>query len=205
MVRNFYTITTYLFGPDCLMARAWKVVVDHASSNQETYKRSEREYQYFYISILDELHRRTQTFIHSTADGIIVNHKIKQLDFSSILESVENHTYFVRRPSGLPKRKHETPPPSAPPAKHKRGNLPRGELVFNTKLHKDMQVPGPGTYHEVFAPEFTRNLPIKNHHDGTEKCINYHHRRRCYTNCSRSASHRKKSPLPKLLKEKNLC
>ena len=162
MVRNFYTITSYLFGPDCLLARAWKIVLNHAKTNEATYKRFERDYQYFYVSILDELHRRTQTFIHSAADGIIANLKVKQLDFSIILDAVENHTYFVRRPAGLPKRKQEqTNPSNAPAPKQKKPNPTRGELVYNSNVHKDMQVPKPGTYHEVFAPEFTKGIPVK--------------------------------------------
>ena len=191
MLRNFYTITAYLFGPDCLMARAWKIVLDHANSHQATYKRFEREYQHFYVSVLDELHRRTQTFIHSAADGLISSLKTKQLDFSIILDSIENHTYFVRRPHGLPKHKPDPPQhPQQPNKKHRTPNA-RGELVYNNNVHKDMQVPKPGTYHDVFAPEFTRGLKIRNHRDGTEKCNNFHHRGRCYSNCHRIASHSK--------------
>ena len=44
MVRNFYTITSYLFGPDCLLARAWKIVLNHAKTNEATYKRFEGDY-----------------------------------------------------------------------------------------------------------------------------------------------------------------
>ena len=84
------------------------MVLDHANSNQATYKRFERDYQYFYVSILDELHRRPQTFINSAADGLISSLKIKQLDFFTILESIENHTYFVR-PSHIPNKKARTP------------------------------------------------------------------------------------------------
>ena len=119
MVKNFKTITSYLFGPDCLLARSWNIVLEHANKNQATYKRFEREYQYFYVSLLDELRRRTQTFIHSAADGLVATLKTKQLDFSVILEAVENHTYFVRRPSSLPKRKQDNTNTSAPPPKQK--------------------------------------------------------------------------------------
>ena len=116
MVRNFSTITSYLFGNDCLMARAWRIVLEHAGTHQATYKKFERDYQYFYVIVLDELHRRTQTFIHSAADGLLSSLKIRQLDFSSILDAIENHTYFVRRPTGLPKRKqdHNTNPTTPP-------------------------------------------------------------------------------------------
>ena len=137
----------------------------------------------------------TQTFIPSATDGLISSLKIKQLDFSTLLDSIENHPYFIRRPHGLPKRRIEPPPASQHPNKKARAPNTRGELVYNNNVHKDMQVPKPGSYHDVFAPEFTRGLKIRNHHDGTEKCNNYHHRGRCYTNCNRSASHNK--PLTK--------
>ena len=54
-----------------------------------------------------------------------------------------------------------------------------------------MQVPKPATYHDVFVPDFTRGLKVRNHHDGTGKCNNFHHRGRCYTNCNRIGSHNK--------------
>ena len=178
------------------MAQAWKQVVTHARNNESTYKRFERDHFFFYTCLLDELHRHTQTFIHSGADELVSSLKWKIIDFTNILESIENFTYFVRTPAwAKSKRKQEIPVPlinnPAPLNKRPRASLSKGDLVYNPNVHPDMKVPPPATYHILFAPEFIFDLKRPCHADGSELCSNWHHNGRCRSKCPRITSHSK--------------
>lgn len=100
MVKNYIELVSYLLGPECLISRAWKQVHNHAQKMQVIYKRFEREDRYFYTCLLDELHRRTQTFIQSGADGLVSSMEFEQLDFADIHRSIDN--YFTSK-SIIPK------------------------------------------------------------------------------------------------------
>ena len=203
-VKNFAMLCELLGGPDCLTARTWKGVARHAQIQQATYRRLEKENNIFYICLLDELHRKTQSFIHSCAHGRVDELNVRQLDFSQIFNEIEGHKYYAKKPLWLPrdynKRKAAAPQVvgggggalnNVTPKKRQFNNRQRGDMVFNQNLQQDMKVPAPTTYHQVFAPEFTKGIQRRNHHDGTEKCNNFHHRGRCDSKCPRIASHAK--------------
>ena len=63
-IRNFLLLLQIFGGQDCLTAQAWLKVVEHAQRNQILYKSMERDCSFLYISLLDDLHYRTQSFIH---------------------------------------------------------------------------------------------------------------------------------------------
>ena len=205
-IRNFLLLCQILGGKDCLTARAWLKTVEHAQRNQALYKRIEKECSFFYTSLLDDFHRRTQSFIHSCAHGMISELKLKQLDFAPILEEIENHKYYARKPMWMPKENNKRKAPQALPGAGGPGgsgitpggqrrlfnNQERGDIVYNQNLHEDMKVLSPATYHKVFAPEFLKGVQRCNHPDGSEKCNNFHHRGRCHSKCPRIASHEKK-------------
>lgn len=107
MIKNFYTLASYLGGEHCLTARAWKNVLAHAQEYQALYRKLERDNQYFYISVCDDLNRRTQTFIHSGAGGNLDEAKKGHLEFSSILDDIESNKYHIRKPSWLPKKRKD--------------------------------------------------------------------------------------------------
>ena len=207
-IKNFAMLCEIIGGRDCLTARAWRIVTSHAQRFQAIYKRLERENNIFYISLLDELHRRTQCFIHSCAHGKVDELNLKQLDFSRIFEEVENHRYYVKKPMWLPRDYGKRKPlPQAqgggggggmhqlggPPLKKRLFNRrERGDMVVNNDMREEMKVPPPDTYEKVFNPDYWRNVPRVNHPDGSEKCHNWHYRGRCDTKCPRLASHGKK-------------
>lgn len=210
-VRNFTMLCEIIGGEDCLTARAWRTVLKHARRHEATYKRMEKEHKIYYISILDELHRKTQSFIHSCAHGKKDELNLKQLDFSRIFEEVENHKYYAKRPLWLPKeqpkRKPQTgeggggyPGRGGPPKKRLFNGKERGDLVYNNDICEEMKVPKPDTYEKVFHPDYWRKVPACNYPDGSEKCHNWHHRGRCHSKCDRISSHSKK-----LTKEEIAC
>ena len=205
MITNFFTLVCFIGGEHCLTARAWKKAIEHAKRHQALYKKYEREHECFYVSLCDDLHRRTQTCIHSGAAGKAEEVKKHHLDFNNIFDDIEFHKYFVRRPQWLPRKKNNYNNNSTNGTKNnqqndKNGNdrptnrrrFGRGDLVTNENQHDDMKVPAPGTYHEVFSPEYIRGLKYVHHSDGGQMCNNYHFRGRCHTKCERKDSHNKK-------------
>ena len=142
-VKNFTMLCEIIGGKDCLTARTWRGIVTHAQQNQTTYCRIEKETQIFYIALIDELHRRTQAFIHSCAHGRVEELNLRQLDFSRIFNEIENHRYYARRSIWLPKaqnkrKTHPQPEGGGPsdgyPHKKKLFNKQeRGDLVYNNE------------------------------------------------------------------------
>ena len=158
------------------------------------YKRFEREERYFHTCLLDELHRRTQTFIHSGADGLVTALDFDQLQFHEITKAIDNYSYQVKRPiQPTYKRKQDQTPVVSnynPSKKPRTRGYPNGSLVHNPNIHPDMKIPSPGTYHNVFNPKYTGTRKFT-HQDGTTKCNNWHHRGFCRSDCQRIASHSK--------------
>ena len=206
MIVNFHELCSYIGGANCVTAKAWEKIVTHAKQNQIAYKKYERENELFYISLCDEWMRRTQTHTHSGASGKLTNMKREHLDFKPTLMDIEFHRYHVRRPCWMPrpKRKQEwnnngggiggggengTKKGKGEP---KRRNYGRGEAVVNENVEEDMKVPSAVTYRELFSPDYIGKLKYVNHDDGTHKCHNWHHGGRCWSNCERAASHKKK-------------
>lgn len=206
MITNFYELCCYLGGVNCFTAKAWEKIVKHAKANQIAYKKYEKENDLFYISLCDEWMRRTQTFIHSGACGKIGNLKREHVDFMPTLMDIEFHRYYVRRPCWLPrpKRKQETGGTGAGAGNGgggkgqgkgsvlKKRNYGRGEIVVNENLEEDMKVPSAVTYKELFSPDYIGKMKYVNHADGSHKCHNWHHNGKCWSNCDRIESHKKK-------------
>ena len=88
MVTNYYTLVCFIGGENCLTARAWKKVIDHAKRHQALYQKYEREHEYFYVSVCDDLHRCTQTCIHSGASGKAEEIKTHHLNFNGIFDDI---------------------------------------------------------------------------------------------------------------------
>ena len=103
-------LCSIIVGEDCLTARAGKSVLKHVRKREATYKRMEKEHSIYYISLLDELHRRTQSLIHSCAHRRVEEPNMKQLDFSRIFDEVENHRYYAKRPLWLPREQPKRKP-----------------------------------------------------------------------------------------------
>ena len=136
-IKNFSMLCGIIGGNDCLTARAWREAIKHAQRNQTTYRRIERDAPLFYVALVDELHRRTQTFIHSCAHGRIEELNVKQLDFSRIFEEIENHRYFVRRPAWLPREQNKRKPqPQAGGGGHRRRPSPKKTIVQQARTRR---------------------------------------------------------------------
>ena len=209
MIVNFYQLCCYIGGENCLTAKAWEKIVEHAKENQIAYKKYERDNDMFYISLCDDWMRRTQTHTHSGASGKLASLKSEHINFMPNLMDIEFHRYHVRRPFWLPrpKRKQEWNGSgnngggggnTQGAGKHqqvkgpKRRNYGRGEVVINEHLEEDMKVPSAVTYKELFSPDYIGKLKYVNHEDGMHKCHNWHHGGRCWSNCDRIESHKKK-------------
>ena len=217
-LKNFLLLITLLAGEESILSLAIKEMVDHAKGNEVTYHDHQEEWT-FYPSVLDHIHRRVQMFLHSASSGKISKLRIRQIDFSFLIDSIEGYTYHYHAPKWLKaSRKRsfdevekETPTGGGPSSSSGRPNNKnsndqqkrenkRGEKVMNGKLDDNMKIPGNLKYGEIFHPDLRKNVPVVNHDDGTVKCNNFHHRGFCYTKCKFKASHNKTLSENELLK-----
>ena len=203
MVKNMRFMCEYLGGTHCLAAKAWNTMAKHTKRNEPLYKEMAREHPTFYISVLDDLHRRFQTFIHSCAFGVFDDLKISHVKFDEVTRKIDNYEYNVRKPIWLPKPKrkeqelqpqqHSRPDPSGdtPTKRRKTTNPTRGDNIPNPNLDKRMTVPTHLPFGRVFHRLNRQKVDDVRHTDGSQKCNHFHHRGWCWSNCEFKASHSK--------------
>ena len=109
-----------------MSALAWSIAVTHAERHENLYREEFFKHKYFYASLLDDYHRRFQSFVQSCAFGQVDKLKITQLHFEKLTEAIELFEYNVRIPTWLQKRRNDKPPaspnPNEPPPKRTRPN-----------------------------------------------------------------------------------
>ena len=69
MLRNFLQLIIFLGGENCHTTRALRQVLDHCNRHQALYRKYERDNQYFYVSLCEEINRRVQMFLTSCTEG----------------------------------------------------------------------------------------------------------------------------------------
>ena len=213
-LRNFGLLLSLLTGPESAISKSVKELVSHAEDNELTYKDHNADEWTFFASVLDHVHRRTQAFIHSAGHGKIGSLSFKQLDFTSMLDSIENGTYQYFTPKWLKtKRKSNQSEFDFIQKKNldkdkdsnfkKRKYSNRGEQVNNKNIHHDMKVPQDLKFGDLFHPRCREGVPTVNHDDGTVKCNNFWHRGFCFSKCRFKDSHNKSLNEDELEKSKN--
>ena len=208
-IKNFHLLLTLLSGPDSILSQSIKTMVDHAEDNERTYMVHGEDEWCFFASVLDHIHRRSQQFIHSAGEGHISKLKTRQLDFSNLIDEIEDFSYTYRTPKWLKTKKRSfdennntlnngggsTKRPSNTHAStnndQKKRESKRGEKVINSHVNECLKVPQDLKYGDVFHPEMRKGITTINHNDGTEKCNNWHHRGFCYSKCKWKQSHNK--------------
>ena len=212
-VKNFQLLLTLLSGPDSIVTNAIGTMVHHADENERTYIVHGEDEWCFFASVLDHIHRRTQQFIHSAGEGKISNLKVRQLDFSTLMDEIEGFTFTYRIPKWLKTRKRSIDEIASPcttsgvsnnsnrrptnngtnnnTPRNQQTNSKKGEKVINNNVLDYLKIPSHLKYGDVFHPEMRKNIQTINHNDGTEKCNNWHHRGFCYSKCKWKSSHNK--------------
>ena len=124
--------------------------------------------------------------------------KTNQLSFETICEKVETFEYTVRCPVWMKKRENENNVQQRNDGNSgKRQHYSRGRQNLDrttaTNQHIDDQMCLPATvkFGDVFRQENRQGTPNLLHQDGTERCLNFHHRGRCRHNCRSQQSHNK--------------
>ena len=105
MLRNMKFLCEFIGGEQYMAAVAWNVALQHGLRNECPYREEFVKHKHFYVSILDDYHRRFQTFVQSCAFGDADKLRKSQLQFEKICETIELFEYIVRTPSWLLKRK----------------------------------------------------------------------------------------------------
>lgn len=202
MLRNIKFLCQFIDGKSCLAAMTWGIALEHATLNECLYREEFLKNKHFYVSILDDYHRRFQTFVQSCAFGSVDKLRTSQLQFDKICESVELFEYVVRTPSWLLKRTRPASNPQSAPSttacdiSHKRQRTTNqrsttSEKVINTHLDEQMRPPRSIKFGTIFNPTNRDGIKPTPHPDGSNKCNNFHHRGFCWSNCRYKHSHEK--------------
>ena len=160
------------------------------------------KHKHFYVSLLDDYHRRFQTFVQSCAFGEADKLRRNQLHFEKICDSIELFEYTVRTPSWLSKRNRPNPTQtqSSNPQGGENGNKrirpnpirsSSGDKVVNPNIDQQKRPPRNIRFGDVFNPSNREGIQETNHPDGQNKCNNYHHRGFRWSTCRYRNSHDK--------------
>jgi len=199
-IKNFLRLAEILAGPNSILVQKLKVLVEHSTQHERSYKEVENDHWFFYASLLQFIHRRTQHFIHSTSHGLLSKLKIGKLNFSDLLEDIEDGDYIPVQPKWLknPKRPSRDHPNIVSPNANQGGGgtnqrnrkKPR-ETIDNENILPELKCPSNQPYREVFHPANRRGIPEVPHSDGSIRCNNWFHRGWCTKDCTLKASHAK--------------
>ena len=160
------------------------------------------KHKHFYVSLLDDYHRRFQTFVQSCAFGESNKLHRNQLHFEKICEAIELFEYLVRIPTWLSKRNRQEPStiPSFNPQSGDSGNkrtrtnnhrsTPGGK-VLNHNVDSQIQPPRNIRFGDIFNPTNRLGVQKTKHPDGQHKCNNYHYCGFCWSTCHYQNSHDK--------------
>jgi len=212
MVRNLHRLIVIVAGEESMFASKTVILHEHALEHERCYKDLERDNYHFYASILDHVHRRCQHYIHSAALGKVSKLKIRKLDFTDMLEEIEDGDYtpvkpkWLKTPNSTNNKKrdsgsgfnegHEGSHPSTPKKKKKIS-------VDNPHFDNDLKCPDDCQYRVVFHPANRRGLDEIKHDDGTTRCNNWFHRGWCTESCPLKESHNKRLSAPEKIKCKD--
>ena len=198
MLKNITFICEYLGGPHCMTATAWRTAVQHASTNKLTYREEQQKDKLFYASVLDDYNRRFQTFLRSCAFAKADKLRRNQLDFETICTTIETFGYQTRQPIWMKKRDAENNHSFNPSRDNNKRQRQAGlrpdnrNKVINDDIDDKMHLPNNTKFGDVFKPENRNLTPSLPHADGSIRCLNYHHRGFCWSNCNFINSHNKK-------------
>jgi len=70
-----------------------ETLIIHAKKHERSYKEIEHDFWYFYASILQYIHCRTQYYVHSASHGLVSKLRVGKLSFSDLLEDIEDGDY----------------------------------------------------------------------------------------------------------------
>jgi len=207
-IKNFHRLVEILSGPQSILTQKIETLIIHAKKHERSYKEIEHDFWYFYASILQYIHRRTQHYVHSASHGLVSKLRVGKLSFSDLLEDIEDGDYAPIQPKWLKQNKRSTPPPGIGNQYNQLGTgHPSGggagtgtggrikkkvkETIDNEKVSPDLKCPSNLAYREVFHPANRRGVTEVPHSDGSIRCNNWFHRGWCTKDCTLKASHAK--------------
>jgi len=201
-IRNFRRMIIILAGESSIFAKKLSSLLSHAQEHERSYKELEKEYFFFYASILETIHRRCQQFIHSTSLGLVSKLKLKKLEFGELLEEIEDGDYVPTKPKWLQNKKRESPSHDNHPRQsaassghHREGNNhqpQKKKSIDNPNFDPDLKIPADLRYRQVFHPANRRGIDEVKHTDGSVRCNNWFFRGWCTDACKFHESHSKK-------------
>ena len=203
-IKNFHRLIEILAGPESILANKIEFLISHAVGHERCYKDIEHDYWYFYASLLQYFHRRTQHFVHSASQRLVSKLKLGKLKFADLLEDIEDGDYIPVQPKWLKQNKRSSPPPkdfNRSEAGAGGGDAPNSgpsnrrkkvrETVDNEKIDPELKCPANLAYREIFHPGNRKGVTEVPHLDGSVRCNNWYHRGWCTKDCSLKASHSK--------------
>ena len=198
-IRNFHRLIIVLAGETSIFTSKLESLLTHAREHERAYKELEKEYFFFYASVLETIHRRCQQFIHSTTHGLVSKLKFKKLEFGELLEEIEDGEYIPTKPKWLrsdkkresPSRDEATPRGGGRAGGGEKPHQHKRKSVDNPKFDQDLKVPSDLQYRQIFHPANRRGVAEVKHLDGSVRCNNWFFRGWCTDTCQFSSSHSK--------------
>ena len=178
-------VCEFLGGPQCYSAFAWNHAREHAELNEHLYIDKANKKTMFFASVVNDYHRRHQTFMHSLSFKNIDEMAKEQMDFQHLTKRVENFEYVVHKPSFLPKKRPQdnNKQDYSIIKKRKLNNFTRKtnqnqqkfiDSINNEKHRPDLKLPENIKFRSDFYRKNRDDIDPVPHPYGSIKCNNWH-------------------------------
>ena len=105
--KNWADLNEKLWSKRAILSRGLRVVSNHVERNEEEYRRAFAGSEYFGAFFQQKIHTATQKYLRSCAHGDPGKLNIRTLEFTNLLESVEDDDIVVKIPSWVKTKKPE--------------------------------------------------------------------------------------------------
>ena len=178
-----------LFSNRSILAGNLREVSTHINHHEEDYRRAFTSSEYFGAYFQQKIHTATQKFLRSCAHGDPSQLKYRALDFSNLLESVEDNNIVVKVPMWIK-------PKSATIQPKKRSSNTDITKAGKRNRKADKRIDNPNTdarcllkpdkvFKIIFSPICKHGMDQPKQNDGKEMCNRFHGRGWCNQSCQR--------------------
>lgn len=128
-----------------------------------------------YSSLLNDFHRRHMTFLHLLGDKTVDAMATEQMDFSKVMDKLDNFEYVVNRPGWLPKRdqkdcekvdRDKNKPQKLNNFRSHQDTINKPNYTPECKLHENIK------FEAIFEKVNKHGIDPVPHPDGSIKCNN---------------------------------
>ena len=187
--QNWADLNNLLWSNRSILAENLQQVSSHVNHHEEDYRRAFMSSDYFGAYFQQKIHTATQKFLRSCAYGDPSQLKYRALDFSTLLEAVEDDNIVVKIPTWIK-------PKSATTQQKKRFTGTDNNKAGKRTRKPDKRVDNPDKdtkcllrpdedFKMIFNPIAKHGMDPPKQNDGKEMCNKFHGRGWCLQDCQR--------------------